>query len=47
VNVFRRQLMVAIEHVMLGIVRSVAAGNSPVFTLRNQRDWKNVKFGDW
>lgn len=38
--------MVAIEDVMLDIVRSVAEGKSPVFTLRNQRDWKNVKFGD-
>ncbi|XP_021922584.1 meiotic recombination protein SPO11 isoform X2 [Zootermopsis nevadensis] len=42
----RSQLMVAIEDVMLDIVRSVAEGKSPVFTLRNQRDWKNVKFGD-
>jgi hypothetical protein len=47
VNVFRSQLMVAIEDVMLGIVRNVSEGKSPALTLRNQRDWKNVKFGDW
>lgn len=39
--------MAAIEDVMLGIVRNVAEGKPPVLTLRNQRDWKNVHFGDW
>jgi hypothetical protein len=39
--------MAAIEHVMLGIVRSVAEGKPPVLVLRNQRDWKNVSFRDW
>jgi len=43
----RLELMVAIEDVMLGIVRSVAEGKPPVLTLRNQRDWKNVTFRDW
>jgi hypothetical protein len=39
--------MVAIEGVMLGIVRTVVEGKPPVLTLRNQRDWKNVTFRDW
>ena len=43
----RLQLMVAIEDVMLGIVRSVAEGKPPVLTLRNRSDWKNVTFRDW
>ncbi|XP_023716407.2 meiotic recombination protein SPO11 [Cryptotermes secundus] len=43
----RSQLMAAIEHVMLGIVRSVAEGKPPVLALRNQRDWKNVNFSHW
>jgi len=39
--------MVAIEDVMLGIVRSVTEGRPPVLTLRNQRDWENVTFRHW
>jgi hypothetical protein len=39
--------MSAIEHVMLGLVRSVAEGNPPVLAVRNRRDWKNVSFRHW
>jgi hypothetical protein len=39
--------MAAIEHVMLGVVRSVAEGNPPVLTLRNRTDWENVNFRHW